>query len=164
MKTSIETTQGATFPEVQSFLLGSAKTRTALPRPRVLVADDDGQMCLLLAIYLKEAGYDVVKCHDGFELVEHLGSYLLPSSTETYELIISDIRMPHLSGLEILEGLRDRDDFPPMILITAFGDSETHERARKLGAAALLDKPFCMEDLVAKVREIVPIEDSPPSA
>ena len=90
-------------PAIVPFLAGSPRSRPAIPRPRVLVADDNGQMCLLLAVYLQEAGYEVVRCHDGFELVEHLGSCLLPDSRESYDLIISDIRMPHLSGLEILE-------------------------------------------------------------
>lgn len=153
----------APTPLTQPFLLSSSKPRTALQPPRVLVADDNGEMCLLLAMYLVQAGYDVVQCHDGFELIEHLASYMLPSSGETYDLIVSDIRMPNLSGLDILEGLGDRDDFPPMILITAFGDPRTHERARKLGAAAFFDKPFSILDLVDKVRELVPVQ-GPPAA
>jgi len=140
----------------------SRRQQTALPRPCILVADDSGEMCLLLAMHLTEAGYDVVQCHDGFELVERLGSYLLPRSHESYDLIVSDIRMPYLSGMEILEGLGDRINFPPMILITAFGDAEAHAKARALGAAAMFDKPFSVQDLVAKVRELVPIDDSPP--
>ena len=154
--TDPETTDSA---EIEPFLLGSPRSRPAVPRPRVLLADDNGQMCALLAVYLTEAGYDVVQCADGFELVERLGSYLLPSSDESYDLVISDIRMPHLSGMEILEGFQDRVDFPPMILITAFGDPETHEKARQLGAAAFFDKPFSLQDLVAKVRELVPIDE-----
>ncbi len=133
---------------------------TTLGRPRILLAEDNGPMCLLLAVCLEEAGYEVVKCYDGFQLVEHLGSYLLPNSKERVDLIISDIRMPHLSGLEVLDGLNEREDFPPVILITAFGDKETHDRARELGAVALFDKPFPMDDLVAKVREVVPRGDS----
>lgn len=130
--------------------------RSRLRRPRVLVADDNESMCQLLADCLDEAGYEVVQCHDGYELTRHLGSYLLPRSREAYDLIISDIRMPHVSGLEILEGLHDQGGTPRMILITAFGDRQTHERARKLGVAAFFDKPFPVQDLVAKVRELVP--------
>ncbi len=44
-------------------------------------------------------------------------------------------------------------NFPPTILITAFGDEETHEKARQVGVAAVLDKPFDMNDLLGKVRE-----------
>jgi len=64
--------------------------------------------------------------------------------------------MPGLTGLEILEDLHECNGFPPMISITAFGDKETHEKAEKFGAAAIFDKPFEIDDLLAKVREIVP--------
>jgi len=161
LKTSSQTKRQDSHDEIKPFLFCSGRVRTALLRPRILLADDNGHMCQLLAVYLEQAGYEVVLCHDGFELVEHLGSYLLPKSNEIYDLIISDIRMPHLSGLEVLEELHDRDDFPPMILITAFGDAETHQQARNLGAAAFFDKPFSIEDLVIKVRELVPIEGAP---
>ena len=70
-------------------------------------------------------------------------------------MIISDIRMPGLTGIEILEGLHTLESFPPMILITAFSDEETHAKAHRLEAAAIFDKPFDIEDLLAKVREIL---------
>jgi DNA-binding NtrC family response regulator len=70
------------------------------------------------------------------------------------DLVISDIRMPGLSGLEILEGLSKREDFPPFVLITAFGDAATHAAAEQNGALALFDKPFDIDDLVEKVRKI----------
>jgi DNA-binding response OmpR family regulator len=64
--------------------------------------------------------------------------------------------MPGVTGLEVLEGTREYKEFPPMILITAFGDEETHDQARRLGAAAIFDKPFDIDELLAKVREILP--------
>jgi DNA-binding response OmpR family regulator len=122
------------------------------------VAEDNEQMSLLMSIHLEAAGYEVVRCGDGLELVQHMGTYELPDPTRAVHLIISDIRMPILSGLEVLEGIGDREDIPPVILITAFGDEETHDQARQLGAVACLDKPFAMEDLVAMVRELVPVK------
>jgi DNA-binding response OmpR family regulator len=47
--------------------------------------------------------------------------------------------------------------FPPIVLITAFGDEETHSLAENLGAAAMFDKPFSMDDLLAKVHELLPL-------
>ena len=64
--------------------------------------------------------------------------------------------MPGLTGLEILEDLHDDKGFPPMILITAFGNKEIHDRAKAAGAAAVLDKPFGIEALLAKLHEIAP--------
>jgi CheY-like chemotaxis protein len=125
----------------------------------ILLAEDDREMRVLLARALRQADYKVVECPDGWNLLEHLSSLILHDSEtrEAVDLIISDIRMPGVTGLEILEGVQQTDGFPPMILITAFGDKETHAQAEKFGAAAMFDKPFEINDLLAKVREIMPL-------
>lgn len=124
--------------------------------PQILLAEDDREMRVLLAAALRHAGYGVIECSDGVELLEHLGSYILPGKEhEAVDLVISDIRMPGVTGLEILEGLSRRGDFPPFILITAFGDVETHAIAEHCGALAMFDKPFDVDDLVDKVRKVV---------
>ena len=114
-------------------------------------------MRVLLARALHDAGYEVVTCRNGVELLEHLGAYFLPDEEqEPIALIISDVRMPGLTGLEILEGLSKHQDFPPSILITAFGDAGTHADAARFGALAVFAKPFDLDDLLARVRKIVP--------
>jgi demethylmenaquinone methyltransferase/2-methoxy-6-polyprenyl-1,4-benzoquinol methylase len=60
--------------------------------------------------------------------------------------------MPGVFGLSVVEGARDRPGFPPTILITAFGDEETHETASQCGVVAVFDKPFEINDLLEKVR------------
>lgn len=129
----------------------------ATRRERVLVSDDDDQMRAFLALALQREGYEVTTCADGIALVDHIGA-VLASREEAYGLVITDIRMPGLSGLEFLRGTNQWQGMPPVILITAFGDEETHARARQLGARAVLDKPFETEELLAKVRELLPIE------
>ena len=125
---------------------------------RILLADDDYEMRALLALSLLRAGYKVVECSDGWSLLEHLTSYILPGSEhEKVDLVISDIRMPGITGIEILKGLKQGEGYPPIILITAFGDEKTHHDAELFGVAAMFDKPFEMDDLLAKVREIVPL-------
>lgn len=117
--------------------------------PRILFAEDDSEMRELVASRLRRAGYDVVECCDGASLVRRLGSTFLPNvSRDDFDLVISDIRMPGFTGLEVLDGLHDRPGFPAMILITAFGDPETHEQASQLGAIATLDKPFRIPELL----------------
>ena len=86
-------------------------------------------------------------------LLNYLEDYLFLGETTGFDLIISDIRMPGITGIEVLEGLHAHENCPPMILITAFGDKETHAQAHRLGAAAIFDKPFDIEDLLANVRE-----------
>jgi CheY-like chemotaxis protein len=127
---------------------------------RILLADDDYEMRTLLTLSLLKAGYKVVACPDGWSLLEHLEPYiLLGSKDEKVDLIISDIRMPVITGIEILRGLPQGMEYPPVILITAFGDKKTHRQAEQFGAAAIFDKPFEIDDLLAKVRKIVPLEN-----
>jgi DNA-binding response OmpR family regulator len=121
--------------------------------PRILVADDDDEMRALLAQALRANGYEVGEYSDGLHLVARVAS----AHAGPFDAIVSDIRMPGASGLTILEGLATCQGAPPVILITAFGDRETHEHARQLGAAALLDKPFDVEELLAELRRVAPL-------
>jgi DNA-binding response OmpR family regulator len=125
-------------------------------QPRILLAEDDEEMRSLLCQTFGNAGYDVVALSDGLELMEQLASYLAPEARVDVDLIVSDIRMPWVNGIEVLRSVRQCVGYPPMILITAFGDDEVHAEARHLGAAAILDKPFDVQELLARVREIIP--------
>lgn len=127
-------------------------------RPSILLAEDHLEMRQLLALLLRLEGYQVTECPDGMSLLSQVSSFFVSGEKqEHFDLIISDIRMPGVSGMEILMGGNEKDGFPPMILITAFGDPNTHEHAKRLGAAATFDKPFDIENLLAKVRELVPL-------
>ena len=124
---------------------------------RILLADDDDEMRKLLTEVFHKAGYAVTECSNGVDLLVHLESFLFPdrNGQPHLDLIISDIRMPGITGMEILEGVQKIKEFPPMILITAFGDDETHQLAKKYNAAAIFDKPFDFDDLLDKVRELL---------
>lgn len=129
-------------------------------KPRILLAEDDSEMRWLLSESLQKAGYIVLECKDGGELLDNLGSLYLPGTENWIDLIISDIKMPNATGMEILNGLnKKRLYFPPMILITAFGSKEIHEQAERFGAVAFFDKPFDMEDLTNKIEEILSINE-----
>lgn len=121
-------------------------------RRRVLLAEDDAEMRRLLELALGESGYQVVALPDGAELVDELERCHADPAEPPFSVIISDIRMPGPSGLGLLDALRDLHWLPPVILITAFGSQELHEKARRLGALATLDKPFDMSALVRLVR------------
>jgi CheY-like chemotaxis protein len=135
---------------------GSRIKTTAEESFRILLADDDKEMRKLLSQAFQKAGYEVTECSDGVGLLTHLESFLFPKKEmrKYVDLIISDIRMPGFTGMEILEGIQRTRGFPPMILITAFGDEETHNLAERFGAAAMFDKPFDIDDLLDKVREL----------
>ena len=117
---------------------------------RILLAEDNREMRSLLAVALQAEGYEVTQCHDGDQFVDRI---VTASPGVDFDLIISDVRMPGHSGLELLDAGQQIEGFPPMILITAFGSDVLHDRARRLGAVAVFDKPFDVDDLVGKVVE-----------
>ena len=126
---------------------------------RVMVADDDGAMRDLLADVLRRHGYQVVLARSGCELLALLEDEMTDAEMPAADtVIISDIRMPKLDGLTVLGRLRSLGWQIPIIMITAFGDAETHERARSLGATATIDKPFDCADLLATVRDQLAVD------
>jgi DNA-binding response OmpR family regulator len=121
---------------------------------RILVAEDDRDMLELLGSVLRQDGYEVIEIQHGAALLDLLDSFLLASGdARPADLIISDVRMPLLTGMELLAGLRGAAWSTPIILITAFGDPDLHDKAQRLGAAAVLDKPFDLDVLRTLVRE-----------
>ncbi len=127
---------------------------------RILLAEDDREMRRLLASVLRKEGFEVVAVADGNELLSVLASQMSLSHTHaTTDLIISDVRMPGHSGLDVLAGLRRSGWDTPILLITAFGDDETHAHARRLGAAAIMDKPFDLDDLTMAVLNLAAQRD-----
>jgi CheY-like chemotaxis protein len=129
-------------------------------KSRILLADDDAAMRALLMLALQTEGYEVSACADGVQLLKRLQGMETADRQQRFDLIICDMRMPGLSGLKVLERLRVRRDVPPTILITAFGDEQTHLRARQLGATASVDKPFDITWFVELVHEL--LANSPP--
>ncbi|MEJ2722145.1 MAG: response regulator [bacterium] len=125
------------------------------PPPSILLAEDDLEMRKMLSWSLERKGYEVIECADGTTLMRKLGLLGPGAEARPHDLIISDIRMPGVSGLQVLESVREYPDFPPMILITAFPDNESREQAMRLGAVAMMAKPFDVEELLQKVAETI---------
>jgi CheY-like chemotaxis protein len=124
--------------------------------PRVLLAEDDSELRALLASALRGDGYDVVEAEDGAELFGEIATGMLrPGRPLAPDIVISDIRMPGKSGLEVVAGMRQDDWATPVILITGFGDPQTRAEAARLGVAAIFDKPFDVDDLRTAVLNLV---------
>jgi CheY-like chemotaxis protein len=143
--------------------LGSPEKEEQEPRARrrrILLAEDDAAFCALLQEAFARDGYDVVAVRDGTELLERLGGLSFGSSeAETFDVVVSDVRMPGWTGLNVLVTMgRAESSPPPVVLITAFGDERLHEQAMKAGAIAVLDKPFEIDDLRAIVNRLWTLE------
>jgi two-component system response regulator PilR (NtrC family) len=114
--------------------------------PRILVVDDERSMRELLAIVLRREGYEVLLAENGRAAIELL-------EREPIDLLISDIKMPDLSGVEVLRAAKTIDQDILGIMITAFASTETAVEAMRLGACDYLSKPFDIDLLKMKVRE-----------
>lgn len=145
-----------TLPERASVRLRSATSqRQSTGKIRILLADDDREVRIVLSSGLRKDGHEVIEVGSGHELLEYLGmSGVHGGMFAPPDLVISDIRMPGFSGLDVLTGIFVTDWPVPVILITGFGDDETHRLGRTLGALAVFDKPFDVDDLRSFVREL----------
>ena len=123
-------------------------------RPRVLLVEDDHALRALLAAALRRRGYAVTELGDGTSAVAYLMPWISGQRTSPPpDAIVSDIRMPGSSGLELLPTVRDAGLRMPVILVTAFGAADTHAAAQRLGATLVLDKPFEIDALCERVRD-----------
>ncbi|HXX68300.1 MAG TPA: response regulator [Polyangiaceae bacterium] len=127
--------------------------------PRILVAEDDVDMRRLVVEALLKDGYDVTAVPDGGRLLVTLAHEIVDvGGACPANLLVSDVRMPICTGMQILEQLRASHWTIPVILMTAFGDAATREHARGLGAL-LFDKPFELNDLRAAVALLLQGDD-----
>jgi two-component system response regulator PilR (NtrC family) len=115
-------------------------------RPRILVVDDEPSMREMLRIVLRRDGYDVVLAQNGTDGMERL-------RTEPFDLLLSDIRMPDVSGVEVLRAAKEINQEILAFMMTAFASTETAVEAMRLGALDYFTKPFSMDELRLKIRQ-----------
>lgn len=125
-------------------------------RARVLVAEDDDAFRSLLLATLRSAGHGAVELEDGLELKDYLSlakAKLLPLP----DLVLTDLRMPGATGLEVIRQARANGLTCPIVLLTAFPAPEVFDEAEAIGKVTVLGKPIeldqitaCVDDLVAR--------------
>lgn len=119
-----------------------------MARDRVLIADDEADIALVLKLHLEDAGYGTVRAKDGVEALEIL-------CREEFELLLLDIKMPRMDGLQVLA--RVRESYPAMVvmMMTAHGSEDIAVEAMKKGAVDYISKPFSSEDMLKRVERAI---------
>ncbi len=114
----------------------------------ILLADDDVNLRRVLEFQLTEAGYKVLTAQDGAEALDVFRE-------DDFDCVITDLRMPKMSGLELLEKIKAEGAEIPVIVITAFGEVETAVTAMKAGAFDYINKPFNRDEILLTLERAV---------
>lgn len=115
---------------------------------RILVVDDDDTVAEVVTSYLQAAGMDVERCVDGLSAVDR-------AVATAPDLIVLDLMLPGIDGIEVLRRLRQRAVTSPVIMLTALGDSDDRIRGLEVGADDYLTKPFSPRELVLRVQSVL---------
>ncbi|HEY8072671.1 MAG TPA: response regulator [Labilithrix sp.] len=130
-------------------------TTTTEPKKRVLLADDDPCAREVVAEILRDMGLEVVTSDDGGRmLVAIADQYKSGRTPQDVQLVVTDVVMPVMSGLDVLKGLRAAKWKTPVIVMTAFATEDVRDAVGKLGGV-LLVKPVAIDVLESTVRDLL---------
>ncbi len=116
-------------------------------KPRILVIDDERDIRRSLEMILCHEGYEFLEAASGAEGIQR-------AQSESPDVILLDIKMPNMDGMEVLSDLRQRGLHAPVIMISGHADVPTAVEATKRGAADLLEKPLSAETLLLRLRQV----------
>jgi two-component system, OmpR family, response regulator ResD len=114
---------------------------------RLLIVDDDENICEVIKMYLESSGYATRVCHDGKTAQEMFIEY-------KPDLVLLDIMLPHIDGIDVLKWIR-RDHETPVIMLTAKGETFDKVLGLELGADDYIVKPFEPKELIARVKAVL---------
>lgn len=115
---------------------------------KILVAEDETMMLKAIELVLKKEGHEVVKSRDGKEALDII-------VREPPDLVVTDIRLPVISGLDIVKTIKSQKGTAiPVIVLSGMGSEEDAQQAFALGADDYIHKPFNIEELVLCIRKI----------
>ena len=114
---------------------------------KILIADDDKELCKLLQIILKSENIDSKICFSGIEAINEL-------EKDEYIMLILDVMMPGLDGFRTLEIVRENSDIP-VLMLTAKDDTSSKVKGLRLGADDYITKPFNTEEFLARVDSLI---------
>ncbi len=120
---------------------------------RVLIADDEASLRKVLASSLRKEGYDVVSVKSGDEAMEVLEASESPDTGEPFHLVITDLRMPGMDGMALLQRINKRFRDLPVVVLTAHGTVDLAVQALKQGAFDFITKPYERDELFSVVKK-----------
>ena len=123
-----------------------------MPEKHILIAEDEREVRLSLSIILKQAGYRVTTAEDGLEALRQIVE--LSKSDHPADLLVTDIMMPGMSGIELLDELDKQDVVLSVLVITGYGDKEMVVKLLRRGCSDFIDKPFSPQDLLDRLPPI----------
>ena len=130
-----------------------------MAKQRILIVDDEEDICMILSYSLQKAGYEVLVAHSAEEA---LANYELRIKNYEVDLILLDIMMGEMSGLEMAERLKSENGnvkgenhLPPIIFLTALSDEDTVLQGFQLGADDYISKPFRIAEVLARVAAVL---------
>ena len=142
-----------------------------MAKQRILIVDDEEDICMILSYSLQKAGYEVLVAHSAEEALELLQSPNSLIASSPIDLILLDIMMGEMSGLEMAEKLRSDIGYresgigiPPIIFLTALSDEDTVLQGFKLGADDYISKPFRIAEVLARVAAVLRRSATPKTA
>ena len=116
---------------------------------KIVIAEDNSTLSLLLKFRLEKEGYELLMAVDGKEAIELI-------ETHEPDLILTDIMMPFVSGLEVISHVRNKLNLPtPIIVFSSAGQEEMVLKAFSLGANDFMGKPFSPNELVIRVKRLL---------
>jgi CheY-like chemotaxis protein len=153
---SLDRTNVSPPPKLGSFHVYESWLRLLGRLPRLLMAEDDDDTRSALVELFERSGYDVRSVADGSSLLYRLEPMLLSEPGHwPPDLIITDIRMPGIDALSIVEELREVGWETPVIIITGYGNRQTRQRIDQMDGADYFEKPIDVGGLEETVREMI---------
>jgi len=115
---------------------------------KILIVDDERDMCWLLSHVFQDAGYKVITALNGEEA-------LIEVKKEKPELVILDVKLPDMNGIEVLSTIKKVKPEIVVIMISAYGTEEIRKEAMRIGVYDFIDKPFSIERILRTVKKIL---------
>ena len=114
---------------------------------RLFIVEDEKEICDTVAKSLYDAGYEVDTCYDGEEALAGI-------LTENYDLVVLDLNLPGMDGMEILKELRQENEETKVLILSARGQIADKVEALDAGANDYMEKPFHLQELEARIRSL----------